>query len=362
MSIERRAPTRRKLLEAGWRGAMLAGLAGSGALELTAAGNRNAALICIFLSGGNDSANMFVPLGSYGAYSSIRGSLAIPQSQLIGVRTPQGAAYGFHPALSTLADQFTLGRLGVVANAGSDMAPNTHTPATLAFLKDGFVVPSWATSLVPAANVYRFSSGLSLFAPDWRANTGNALDAPSLLSHVPAGGAKTGLATELRQAAYLIKAGMNGNFGPQIYVATLSGFNTTTQQAVSQPALFAQLDSAIASFLRLASQLGIANSVVLYTDTEFGRTLKPNQTGGTDKGWGAHQFVLGNAVMGGNVYGAFPAMALGGPQDASGTGVWVPQTTREQMTAPLASWLGFGAAQVNSVLPLGAQTAMALTA
>src|SRR5436309_12564368 len=60
------------------------------------------ALVCIFLSGGNDSNNLLVPTitSEYNNYAAIRTALlALPQSSLLPI-TPlnrDGHAYGFHP-------------------------------------------------------------------------------------------------------------------------------------------------------------------------------------------------------------------------------------------------------------------------
>ena len=41
--------------------------------------------------------------------------------------------------------------------------------------------------------------------------------------------------------------------------------------------------------------------VTAFTSSEFGRTLMPNSSGGTDHAWGSHHFIVGGAVVGGNV-------------------------------------------------------------
>src|SRR5436305_1626288 len=47
------------------------------------------ALVCLFLSGGNDANNWIVPTDTttYADYASIRGILALPQSSLLTMRT-----------------------------------------------------------------------------------------------------------------------------------------------------------------------------------------------------------------------------------------------------------------------------------
>jgi uncharacterized protein (DUF1501 family) len=52
-----------------------------------------------------------------------------------------------------------------------------------------------------------------------------------------------------------------------------------------------------------------AESIVLVTMSEFGRTARQNGTAGTDHGHGNVMFVLGGRVKGGLVYGQWPGLA-----------------------------------------------------
>ncbi len=96
------------------------------------------AMVCLFLFGGNDSWNTFVPTSTaeYNAYSLSRGGdagvgsgLAIPRASLLPVTPltpdPSGATYGFHPGMTGLRDLFQAGRLAVVPNVGPLIRPTT---------------------------------------------------------------------------------------------------------------------------------------------------------------------------------------------------------------------------------------------
>jgi uncharacterized protein (DUF1501 family) len=93
------------------------------------------ALVCIFLSGGNDSNNLIVPTiaSEYADYASIRSDLlALPQPSdpngvlPITAATSDGHEYGLHPACPELASLFGEGKLGVLFNTGTLVYPITR--------------------------------------------------------------------------------------------------------------------------------------------------------------------------------------------------------------------------------------------
>ncbi len=87
------------------------------------------ALVCIFLFGGNDGNNLIVPMdqSSFGAYTKLRTTLALPGSSLLQVQAPDGAIYGLHPKLAELQKLFEAQKLAVVANVGTLIQPLTRS-------------------------------------------------------------------------------------------------------------------------------------------------------------------------------------------------------------------------------------------
>jgi uncharacterized protein (DUF1501 family) len=87
------------------------------------------ALVCLFLFGGNDANNLIIPRGAeYAQYSSARGALAIPEASLLPV-TPivgDGRTYGLHPSCPELKALFDAGKLGLMFNTGTLVAPITR--------------------------------------------------------------------------------------------------------------------------------------------------------------------------------------------------------------------------------------------
>lgn len=86
------------------------------------------ALVCVYLAGGNDSFNMFVPQSQseHALYAQARQFLAVPSAQLLPVAPSSyndGASYGFHPNMPEVHTLFEQGALSVIANVGPLVNP-----------------------------------------------------------------------------------------------------------------------------------------------------------------------------------------------------------------------------------------------
>ena len=96
----------------------------------TVPGGDYKALVCLFLYGGNDANNMIVPRDAtgYAAYAAARGTLAIAQEALLplALQNGDGRDFGFHPSMPELQQLFNGGKVGVVANVGTLVAPITR--------------------------------------------------------------------------------------------------------------------------------------------------------------------------------------------------------------------------------------------
>ncbi len=93
------------------------------------------ALVCIFLNGGNDSNNLFIPTlaSEYANYATIRTPvLAIPNADGSGATAlalnslgSDGHTYGVHPACPELQALFNAGKMAPVFNVGTLVYPVT---------------------------------------------------------------------------------------------------------------------------------------------------------------------------------------------------------------------------------------------
>ncbi len=180
----------------------------------------------------------------------------------------------------------------------------------------------------------------------------------------------TGLANQLKQVANVIKLVSNSpgiNISRQIFFVSQGGYDNHQDQTADQGNNFLTLSPALLAFYNATVELGLQNKITTFSLTDFGRTLQESgDTGGvgTDHGWGGHQFVMGDSVLGGDFHGTinpvtlskFPFNQIGGPDDTSNNlnnsrGRWIPTTASEQYGAALAKWFGVPDIEMGSVFP-----------
>jgi uncharacterized protein (DUF1501 family) len=314
-------------------------------LSFGASSDRTA--ICIYLVGGNDSNNLIVPLDSpaYDNYARGRGALGLSRSVLLPVQGTSSSTYGFHPNLRGLRDLYNENAVAVVANVGrvapdhkiSGDAADHVREMQLRYVPDAYLASPWAASGANRERVLSLAHGVSLAAPD-----ADRVRHSGWVRAIAAASAEGELPDTLlgRQLSTVLSALKLGALRQQSFLVPFAGFETTRDQLNAQAALFAELDDALVTFYRALHDLGLSNNVTIYTDTEFNRTLAPNKSGGTDHAWGGHNLVLGASTLGGQIYGQFPSLEIGGADDAAGNGTWRPSTSSAQYAATLAYWYG----------------------
>lgn len=452
------------------RAASLLPMVGTGAapfaLNLTAIGDAAAqtvpgdykAIVCLFLSGGNDHFNTVLATDStsWAEYQRIRttattNSIALPGVGATGGVLPitpktaqAGRSFALNPNLGPLKDLFDNGRAAIIANVGTLIAPTTKAQ----YLGRSVALPTklfshndqaslwqsaqgegasfgWGgrmgdlmasnnsnatfTSISAAGNAV-FLSGRTInqyqitpagavpirnltgtlfgssnnplqsiitsgrndaFEKEYAALTQRAITAQGILSAamIPAGPTgvpnpsqytslingqviNNALAIQLQTVARIIASRSTLGARRQIFFVNLSGFDTHDLQKTAHADLMARLAHAISYFDGTLGNLqgtDVRKQVTLFTASDFGRTFASNGDG-TDHGWGSHHFIVGGAVKGGDIYGAFPVTGLNHDHDI-GSGSLLPSLSVDQYGATLASWFGLTSAQISDVFP-----------
>ena len=436
---EERSLSRRRFLELGFKGsAAFTGLGMLGLDSLVSAQPGPAcaedyrALVCVFLVGGADSANLIVPRSAaqYATYAAGRGSLAEPLDSLLPITpaTSDGAQYGLNGQVPELASRFEQGRLAFVANLGPLVEPITRAELTagsvpvparlfshndqqrqwqlaqadathghgwcgrladrIVGLNGGALLPTNTSldgpvPLVVGATTYPFttsSEGPSLL---WNLPVGstrrdallallterehaledsfsraqveaivlNALVSDALVEAPTFEGLfdASPLAVRLQRVAQIVSVRATLGMKRQIFVVAAQGFDTHDHQREALPGLFRNLSTSLESFQTAIEEINAASIVTTFTSSEFGRTLTGNGRG-SDHGWGGHALVLGDGVLGGDIYGRMPSQELGGPDDA-GDGRMIPTIAVDQFAATLSRWFGLPPAELGAVFP-----------
>ncbi|MDQ8020190.1 MAG: DUF1501 domain-containing protein [Moraxellaceae bacterium] len=181
---------------------------------------------------------------------------------------------------------------------------------------------------------------------------------------LPTGSTGNRVAQQLQAVARLISPEARAFTGArrQVFFVSIGGFDTHDNEtlalqddaAAGRQGLHGQVSRAIEYFYNATVAMGMQNNVTLFTASDFGRTLTSNGDG-TDHGWGAHHFVVGGAVRGGDIYGTMPLTRLHTPTTAndqdSGSGRLIPTTSVDQLAATLATWFGVSGGDLTDVAP-----------
>ncbi len=260
-------------------------------------------------------------------------------------------------------------------NAGKSFPPSVSLSGPALFSKGnivqaaslipGFGMQAYGFNLWPASasqarlNAYQqvltFNSGLTMIqaadkvrqdAQNLSALLASVGNAPPMATAFP----QTSIGNQLKQVAQILQLRPQIGLSRQIFFCSVGGFDTHSGQSWQQWDLLKQISAGMVSMYNATAELGIADKVTMFTESEFGRTLQPSGSG-SDHGWGNHHLVMGGAVKGGDVYGKFPQMALGGPDDSASRGAWIPSTSTDQFGATLAKWFGVDANGLGTVFP-----------
>jgi len=185
----------------------------------------------------------------------------------------------------------------------------------------------------------------------------NQLD-PKLSYRAPSSGQvlPNPISQQMQPILRMISAHAKLGMGRQIFFIGVNGCDTHADQNQRHADLMAQLAQAMDYWDASTRSMAVDENVTLFTASDFGRAFASNGDG-TDHGWGGHHFVLGGAVKGGDMYGAFPQYGESDgnsgykSDDQLRDGSLLPSIAVDQYAATLGSWMGLGDSELDAVLP-----------
>ncbi|GAA6137716.1 DUF1501 domain-containing protein [Arenicella sp. 4NH20-0111] len=161
----------------------------------------------------------------------------------------------------------------------------------------------------------------------------------------------TRLGQSLRNVARLINARQGLGMPQQTFYVNSAGWDHHDNLLFRHRDNLQELSDALSAFYAATEEMGLADQVVSFTNSDFGRTLVPNSNG-SDHAWGGTQLVMGGKVDGGQVFGEFPEFSADDPQYIDFRGTLVPTISTDQMSATIAKWFGdFSTSEVNELFP-----------
>ena len=184
---------------------------------------------------------------------------------------------------------------------GKALALSSTVPMALRGSRE---VSSYAISQLPSPSDDLLSRVSALYEPDqqlhalWTAAMDTRMKAGGPMQ---AGGGQKGAATGALAAKMLLGE------GARIAMIETNGWDTHSGQRGRLNTQLKDLDQTVAA---LKAGLGPEwSNTLIVVATEFGRTVRPNGTGGTDHGQASVAMLLGGAVAGGKVIADWPGLA-----------------------------------------------------
>jgi uncharacterized protein (DUF1501 family) len=328
--------SRRSFIAAGGAAGTLATLGFPNMALARAATNRR--FVFIIQRGAADGLHIVAPTGDP-AFAGLRGDFA----QDLAAGAKLGSFFTLHPALAETAKMYGDKQALFVHAVASPYRDRSHfdgqnvleTGGTAAYrLGDGWMnrllgllpgdeakalalsttvpvalrgaheVSSYAQSQLPSPTDDLLTRVSTLYAGDQQLH---GLWTAAMDTRMKVGDPMQGGSGQNGAAIGSLAAKMLAADGARIAMIETNGWDTHSGQRGRLNAQLRSLDQLAAA---LKSGLGVdwANTLVIVA-TEFGRTVRPNGTGGTDHGQASAAMLLGGAVRGGRVMADWPGLS-----------------------------------------------------
>jgi uncharacterized protein (DUF1501 family) len=302
--------------------------------------------IFIIQRGAADGLNTVVPYAEP-AYAPLRGALAIDTASALKL----DGSFALHPALARLHALYGAGQASFFHAVASPYRDRSHfdgqnvletggsapyrvkdgwmnrlvgllprsgkeaiafSPAVPMALRGPVEVTTYAPSALPQAGDDLMQRVEQLYAKDAQLHAlwSSALEARGMAGGMA--GERADMGSRERRQAPAALGRMAAGFlaredGPRIAMIETGGWDTHSGQNARLANQLRSLDGLITG---LQDGLGAAwSKTVILVATEFGRTVAPNGTGGTDHGTAAAAMLVGGAVRGGRIVADWPGLS-----------------------------------------------------
>lgn len=319
----------------------------------------NKVVVILQLSGGNDGLNTVIPVRN-DIYYKERPRLGIEKTKALSISDE----VGLHPGLTSFADAFHDGSLGILNNVGYPNPDRSHfrsmdiwhtASASNEYLTSGWIgryldaqcngcgKPTQALEIDDvlslalkgeAANALAFKDPKRLFGTsnekffkDISSQHSNHLDekpvdylyktmaetlssADYIFKQSKANPSKadypnTNLGKDLKTIASLIFSDIN----TKVYYVSLGSFDTHINQQPQQDRLFKEMNDAVGAFIKDLKANKRFNDVLFFTFSEFGRRVSQNASAGTDHGTANNMFLLSGGLQEKGILNALPDLS-----------------------------------------------------
>ncbi|MER3472271.1 MAG: twin-arginine translocation pathway signal [Chitinophagaceae bacterium] len=316
----------------------------------------NKVVVILQLSGGNDGLNTVIPVRNDIYYRS-RPKLGIEKTKALSITDE----VGLHPALTSFADAFHDGSMGILNSVGYPNPDRSHFRSMdiwhTASQSNEYVSTGWLGRYLDAqcsgcgvpTQALEIDDTLSLALKGEQIN-GLALKDPKRLygtanekffkdvakgyhdhhDEKPVDYLYKTMAETLSSADYIFKQSKlhpstadypNSELGKslktiasliyseintKVYYVSLGSFDTHINQENQQQRLFKELNDSVGAFMKDLKANNRFNDVLFFTFSEFGRRVSQNASGGTDHGTANSMFLIGGGLKQQGILNAMP--------------------------------------------------------
>lgn len=144
----------------------------------------------------------------------------------------------------------------------------------------------------------------------------------------------------VRLISQLVQTHQERKVDRDFFFVTMPGYDHHTDVTPLLAENFVELNRALTDLVSELKAQGVWDNVVIVQTSDFGRTLTPNSSDGSDHGWGGNYWIAGGNVQGGQVKGKYPSSFEESAEENIGRGRLIPTTPFDSIFHGVADWTG----------------------